>query len=76
MGKSLLKQIAHLRAKEATATPHPGGDAEDGSGGGGGGATSIATDVSTSMAGNDSVSMAQDATPLAARKQGGGVVII
>ena len=74
MGKSLLKQIAHLRAKEATAIPHPGGDAEDDSGGGG--AASIATDVSTSMAGNDSVSMAQDATPLAARKQGGGVVII
>jgi len=64
LGKSLLKQIAFLRAKETPATPHPGGDAEEG----GGGATSIATDVSTSMAGNDSVSTAQESTPMMGRK--------
>ena len=54
MGKSLLKQIAHFRSLETTTNNDD--DDDDGD------TTSPDGNVSTSMAGNDSVSMANETT--------------
>ena len=58
MGKSLLKQIAHFRAMETSMAAGLVG--ED--------STTPDCNASTSMTGNNSVSMANDATPLGVSK--------